>query len=376
MNKIDKKKSEKIDFTKIYLKGISYFYGIDTSTNYKKAYENFHQLMQESKLYLKESLLFLGQMYIKGLYAHQSYKKAIEYFKLAAKNGSSKAYYYLGEIAENRILDEEDNDKSYDDMAFNYYKKSADLGLSEAYAKIGIILEQGLLQTKQNLQEAAKIFKKSVDIDENPTGLNGLGNAYYEGKICQKNYDQAFDLYDKAINLGNIDALNNAGICYEYGFGTDKNKEKALELYKKAMDKYHGEGMANYAILKIKNAINSGNYQCFSECLKILFYASLLREKNSDIYYYIGIIYELGIDLFNDNNIIKNSYLAFVHYKRAGQLGNAKAFTKMGICHFNGIEGVIPKNRKASEKLLEKAIELGDKEAEKYLKFIQDQEQN
>ena len=374
MKKIDKKKSDKIDLTKLYLKGISYFYGIDTSINYKKAYENFHQLMQESKSYLKEAYLFLGQMYYKGLYAHQSYKKAIEYFKLAAKNGSSKAYYYLGEIAEIKILDEEDKDKSYDDMAFNYYKKSADLGLSEAYAKIGVILEQGLLHTKQNLQEAAKIFKKSVDIDENPIGLNGLGNAYYEGKVCERNYAQAFDLYDRAINLGNIDALNNAGICYEYGFGTDKNKAKALELYKKAMDKYHGEGMANYAILKIKNAINSGNYECFGECLKILFYASLLREKNSDIYYYIGIIFELGIDLFNDNNIIKNSYLAFVHYKKAAKLGNAKAYTKMGICLFNGIEGVIPKNRKASEKLLEKAIELGDKEAEKYLKFIQSQE--
>jgi len=374
MKKIDKKKSDKIDLTKLYLKGISYFYGIDTSINYKKAYENFHQLMQESKSHLKEAYLFLGQMYYKGLYAHQSYKKAIEYFKLAAKNGSSKAYYYLGEIAEIEILDEEDKDKSYDDMAFNYYKKSADLGLSEAYAKIGVILEQGLLHTKQNLQEAAKIFKKSVDIDENPIGLNGLGNAYYEGKVCERNYAQAFDLYDRAINLGNIDALNNAGICYEYGFGTDKNKTKALELYKKAMDKYHGEGMANYAILKIKNAINSGNYECFGECLKILFYASLLREKNSDIYYYIGIIYELGIDLFNDNNIIKNSYLAFVHYKKAAKLGNAKAYTKMGICLFNGIEGVIPKNRKASEKLLEKAIELGDKEAEKYLKFIQSQE--
>ena len=124
MKKIDKKKSDKIDLTKLYLKGISYFYGIDTSINYKKAYENFHQLMQESKSYLKEAYLFLGQMSYKGLYAHQSYKKAIEYFKLAAKNGSSKAYYYLGEIAEIEILDEEDKDKSYDDMAFNYYKKS------------------------------------------------------------------------------------------------------------------------------------------------------------------------------------------------------------------------------------------------------------
>ena len=66
---------------KIYLKGISYFYGIDTSVNYKKAYENFHKLKESSKSYLKESQLFLGQMHYKGLYVTQSYKKAIEYFR-------------------------------------------------------------------------------------------------------------------------------------------------------------------------------------------------------------------------------------------------------------------------------------------------------
>ena len=177
MSKNEKLKGELSESTKLYLKGITYFYGIDTSINYKKAYENFHQLIKESKSYLKESQLFLGQMYYKGLYVPQSYKKAIEYFKLSAKNGSTKAYYFLGEIASKKILDEEDNDKPYDDVAFNYYKKSADLGLSEAYAKIGLILEQGLLNTVKDLNKAAQAYKKSVDIDDNPIGLNGLGNA-------------------------------------------------------------------------------------------------------------------------------------------------------------------------------------------------------
>ena len=369
----EKRKSELSDLTKLYLRGITYFYGIDTSINYKKAYENFHGLIKESKSYLKESQLFLGQMYYKGLYVPQSYKKAIEYFKLSAKNGSAKAYYFLGEIASEKILDEEDKDKPYDDVAFNYYKQSADLGLSEAYAKIGVILEQGLLSTVKDLNKAAQAFKRCVEIDENPVGLNGLGNAYYEGKKKKKNYKQSFDFYERAINSGNVDALNNAGICYEFGLGTDKNKMKALELYKKAMEKHHGDGMANYAILKVKNAIHSGNYECFSECLKILFYASLIRKNNAEIYYYIGIIYELGFDLFNDNNIIKNCYLAFVHYKKAGQLGNVKALTKVGICLFNGIEGAIPVNKKASEKIFKKAIKLGDKEAEQYLKYVQQQ---
>ena len=42
----------------------------------------------------------------------------------------------------------------------------------------------------------------------------------------------------------------------------------------------------------------------------------------------------------------------------------------MGICLFNGIKGVIPVNKQGSEQLLLKAIELGDKEAEKFLKII------
>ena len=371
MKENDKQNSDDFnEYTKIYLDGISYFYGIDKSINYKKAYEVFHKLHQDNKYYVKESQLFLGQMHYKGLYVIQSYRKAIEYFKYAAKNHSGKAYYFLGEIAEKKILDKEDEDKVYDDVAFSYYNKAANLGLSEANAKIGLILEQGLLKTVKDLKQAAEQFKKSVDIDDNAIGLNGLGNVYYEGKVCEKNYEQALDCYERSIQLGNIDALNNAGICYEYGLGTKTDKEKALALYSKAKDKCHGEGMANYAILKIKNAIATGNYECFSECLKILFYASLLRKSNPEIYYYIGLMYELGIDLFNDNNIIKNSYMAFINYKKAGQLGYAKALTKMGICLFNGIKGVIPVNKQGSEQLLLKAIELGDKEAEKFLKII------
>ena len=94
------------------------------------------------------------------------------------------------------------------------------------------------------IQDEIYTTSYSVDIDENPIGLNGLGNAYYEGIICEKNYNQAFEFYERAINYGNIDALNNAGICCEFGLGTDKNKSKALEFYKKAMEKQHGEGMA------------------------------------------------------------------------------------------------------------------------------------
>ena len=265
---------------------------------------------------------------MKKVYIFKSYKKAVECYKKAAKNGSGKAYYHLAQLAENKILDEEDSYDTYDNIAFNYYTESANLGYSDAFARVGVILEQGLLNSQINLENAFENFEKSVKIDNNPVGLNGLGNAYYNGIIKEKNYEMAVEYYKLTIKGGNIDALNNLGICYEYGNGVERNNDKALELYEKAKEKGHGEGMANYAILKIKIGIKNNNYNCFSECFKILQSAILINKKIPEVYYYIGIIYEIGIDLFEDGNIIKNNYLAFLNYKKTAELDYSKAYTK------------------------------------------------
>ena len=357
------------DYTKLYEKGLKHFYGIDCRINYKEAYEIFNKLYEE-KNYNNEILIFLGIMNEKGLYIQQNYRNAIQFYKIAAKKGSAKAYFHLAQLAENKYLDEEDCSKSYDDVAFDYYTISANLGYSDSYARIGVILERGLLNTEKNLSLAYDNFKTSVEIDNNPIGLNGLGNAHYNGIIAEKNYELAVEYYRRAIHGGNIDALNNLGICYEYGQGVEQNNDKALENYLKAKEKNHSEGTANYGILKIKIGIKNNNHKCFSECFKILQNAILMNKNNPEIYFFIGIMYEIGIDLFEDGNIIKNPYLAFLNFKKAAELGYSKAYTKIGISLFNGIENVFGSNEKASISMLEKAVEKGDKEAAQMLDFI------
>lgn len=357
------------DYTKLYEKGLKYFYGIDCRINYKEAYEIFNKLYEENN-YNNEILIFLGMMNEKGLYIQQNYRNAIQFYKIAAKKGSAKAYFHLAQLAENKYLDIEDGSKSYDDVAFDYYSKSANLGYSDSYARIGIILEKGLLNTEVNLSNAYDNFKASVEIDNNPIGLNGLGNAHYNGIIAEQNYELAVEYYRRAIHGGNIDALNNLGICYEYGKGVEQNNDKALENYLKAKEKNHSEGTANYGILKIKIGIKNNNHKCFSECFKILQNAILMNKNNPEIYFFIGIMYEIGIDLFEDGNIIKNPYLAFLNFKKAAELGYSKAYTKIGISLFNGIENVFESNEKASISMLEKAVEKGDKEAVQMLDLI------
>ena len=204
----------------------------------------------------------------------------IQFYKIAAKKGSAKAYFHLAQLAENKYLDEEDCSKSYDDVAFDYYTISANLGYSDSCARIGVILERGLLNTEKNLSLAYDNFKASVEIDNNPIGLNWLGNAHYNGIIAEKNYELAVEYYRRAIHGGNIDALNNLGICYEYGQGVEQNNDKALKNYLKAKEKNHSEGTANYGILKIKIGIKNNNHKCFSECFKILQNAILMNKNN------------------------------------------------------------------------------------------------
>ena len=367
---LPKKSIIKTDNSKLYIKGLKYFYGIDCSINYKEAYEIFDKINKESKHKNNDILILLGIMHEKGLYVQQFYKKAVECYKKAAKNGSAKAYYQLAQLAEKGILDEADNNNSYDDVAFDYYTKSANLGYSDAFAKIGLIFEQGLLNSEINLEEAFKNFEKSINIDNNPIGLNGEGNAYYNGIVVPQNYEKAAELYKLAIKGGNIDALNNLGICFEYGKGVEQNNDKALELYKKGKEQNHRDATVNYAILKIKAGIKNNNYSCFSECFRILENCILVNEKNPEIYFFLGLMYEIGIDLFEDGNIIKNSYLAFLNYKKAAELDYPKACTKLGICLLNGINGVVPSNIKASITMLEKAVEKGDPGAKKYLEII------
>ena len=358
------------EYKTLFLKGVNCFYGINVPINYKEAFEIFDKINIELNYHNNEVLIFLGIMYEKGFHVKKSYRKAVEFYKKASKNGSGKAFFLLAKLAENKILDDEDSNNAYDDVAFNYYTKSAKLGYSDAFARIGVILEQGLLNTVINLKEAFQNFERSVQINNNPAGLNGKGNAFYNGIVVEQNYPQAVEYYRLAIRGGNIDALNNLGICFEYGKGVEQNNDKALDFYSQAKNKGHGDAMANYAILKIKIAIKNNNYSCFSECFKILQSAILINKNNPEIYYYIGLIYEIGIDLFEDGNVIKNPYLAFLNYKKSAELDYPKAYTKIGISLFNGIEGVFLHNEKASISMLEKAVEKGDDEAKKFLDYV------
>ena len=353
---------------KLY-EGLKHLHGTEGRINYKLAFENFEEAVNEDENNTEAKML-LAEMYEKGLYVEQSYLKAFELYREASEKGNSKATYMIGYYAENKLYDDVKEFGEYEDTAIQNYTKACEEGNSDAYAKLGLIYEKGYFDVEIDLKNAVENYQKSVDIDENPVGLNGLGNAYYNGNVYKRNYTVAVEYYTKAALNGNLDALNNLGICYEYGKGIQQSYAKAMECYKKASDKNHPPAFVNQAILLIKLNISNGKDNDYRKAYHLLQLYLNYDNKNAEVYYYIGFLYEIGFDVFDDGNKIQNPYMAFLHYKRAAELNLTKAKTKVGVAIYNGIEGVFAHDDKAGIDLLKEAAGEGDQEAQDYLNTL------
>ena len=341
-------------------------HGLTGRINYKNAFEKFEEAVNEDDNNTEAKLL-LAEMYEKGLYKDKSYPKALELYIEASNQGNSRATYMIGNYAENKLYDDKEQFGEYDETAIQNYSKASEEGNSDAYAKLGLIYEKGLLNQNIDLQKAEEYYQKSVDIDENPSGLNGLGNLYYNS-----NPSIAVDYFKKAALNGNLDALNNLGICYEYGKGVEQNYYKALEYYKKSSDKNHLPSMINQAILLIKINIINNKTDDLTKAYHLLNSYLIYDKMNPEVYYYLGFLYENGFDLLRDGNIIQNPYMAFLNYKNASDLGNIKAKTKIGVARYNGINGIIPKDEETGISLIKEASNNNDQEATDYLNSLKE----
>ena len=264
-------------------------HGLTGRINYKNAFEKFEEAVNEDDNNTEAKLL-LAEMYEKGLYKDKSYPKALELYIEASNQGNSRATYMIGNYAENKLYDDKEQFGEYDETAIQNYSKASEEGNSDAYAKLGLIYEKGLFDIEIDPKTAIEYYQKSVDMDENPIGLNGLGNAYYNGNYYKRNYSLAIEFYRKAALNGNLDALNNLGICYEYGKGVEQNYYKALEYYKKSSDKNHLPSMINQAILLIKINIINNKTDDLTKAYHLLNSYLIYDKMNPEVHYLLQLI--------------------------------------------------------------------------------------
>ncbi len=236
-------------------------------------------------------------------------------------------------------------------------------------------------------KKARELYLKAANAGDS-NAMNMLGIMYRDGQGCVKNPNRAYGWFKKAYEAGNANGICNYGYCYYTGIYVSVDDMEAVRLFKEAAAAgdalaygllgecyYFGYGTTQdyvTAFKYLKKAYENENYNqanLFGDC-----YLSALgtsRDYELAIAAYKAYISAVGENGGVENNIgyayeqLGNELAAFRAYQRAADAGNGMGMANLGRCHFIGYGTEISKNK--ARKYWEKAVEYGYTEAQKYL---------
>lgn len=174
------------------------------------------------------ALLTLGYMYLYGVNGVDiNYKKAFEYYELAAKNGDSVAINNLGSLYYSGTGVRKDVFK-----AAQLFAQASDAGNIDATLNLAVIYlsEKGQLG---NTKEAVSLLKKAAE-QNNPVGKYMLGYLYLKGIGVPKNNRKAVENIRFAAEQNYDEAQYMMGYLYLNGIGVMQNYNNALIYLTKA----------------------------------------------------------------------------------------------------------------------------------------------
>ncbi|WP_072934762.1 dynamin family protein [Schwartzia succinivorans] len=233
--------------------------------------------------------------------------------------------------------------------AVKWYRKAAEAGNADAMYHLGYAYEYGSGVKKDKI-EAEKWYKKAA----------GAGSEFAKRRI--KGIE--LEIYSKATEAGNADAMANRGYVYDYGVGVEKDKAEALKWYKEAIKAGCNDATVKKRIKEIESAQSSASgfqniyqaestnknsslsaeemyrkaeqyYQMHSFAEAVKWYRRAAEAGNKYAMYDLGYAYEIGRGVKKDENE------AVKWYKKSAGAGYRKAKQR--------IEVVEKKNRKISD---------------------------
>lgn len=194
----------------------------------------------------KDAPYNLGKLFFQGdknLGIKQNISLAVDFYKMAAKNGHAWAQFDLGCC----YLDGNGVPKD-DKEAFKWFQRAANQLDRYAQNFLGWCYETGT-GVRINLTEAVKYYKKSAE-QGLPDAQNNLGRCYEKGIGVLKDPAKAFKLYGEAARERNenrhADAMNNVGRCFEIGVGVPPHLPSAFNWYE--MGALRGDVVCQYNV--------------------------------------------------------------------------------------------------------------------------------
>lgn len=193
----------------------------------------------------------LGMLYAEGFYFPSDYKESSRWLKRGMEAGDPEAFYEMSEACRYSSGRECDEQKVTDLL-----EKAAALGYPRAMYRLGNNY-RGRGNVAKDIQKAIYWLEKAAvmvgtepedaPINYASSSMYILGNIYAEGKDVPQDIEKAIAWYEKAWMAGEKGAWKTIAEIYHKGKGSvEKDKGKMLEIYKRAAEM--GESDAIYKL--------------------------------------------------------------------------------------------------------------------------------
>ena len=188
----------------------------------------------------KEAQYQMGMAYKEGNGIYQDLQEAYKWFEMASQSGHINSLFEIGTYCYYRTDGHKDDKK-----ALKYLSSAAKGGHPDSQILIGTMYRDGK-GTNRNIIKSINWFKEAAEKHMNAEAYLYLAEIYEDGKYIEKNEKIAFQMYWRATNLDNVEAMFRLGImCFE-GRGTERNPNQALYMFEKASEYGHEDASKWY----------------------------------------------------------------------------------------------------------------------------------
>ncbi|MCD7839129.1 MAG: tetratricopeptide repeat protein [Erysipelotrichaceae bacterium] len=322
---------KKKDNYAMYKIGIMYYYGYGVNQSYQKANKilldaqkqinRVHSMIKDKKV-LSDFYLLLGDSFKHLAIAGQDVGKyAVYYYEQAAKLKDDRAMYLIGKLYYDGDI------VSYDaSLAFDWFSKAAKKGNNDAYNMLGYYY----LYVKEDYDNAMHWFKDAIKQNHNDAMYN-LGLIYTQkGDYNQAGYwfEQAYQLVQSDNKIADDDLgtlYEQLGYCYYYGKGVQQSYDDAYKVFIKAID----YGNISVSAWLIGNMYLEGHSVEVDHVKAIEYYEKAAHDGNTTVMEDLGYYYRVG------KYVQQDQQKAIYWYTQSANKGSAYAMFKLGIIYGN-----------------------------------------
>ncbi len=188
----------------------------------------------------ESALMFLGEQL-----AENNSAKSYDYYIRAAEKGNTGAMIAVGQL----VFKGGPGLSSRQTEAARWYQRASDKGDARAKVYLAECYREGKGGVAVDFFQSAALLNEALATrPDDPRALEGLAIAFEKGQGVKVDTRKAFELMERASDLGNNNAIGNLGTYYMRGLGLPrKDERKGAELFKRGADQDSGLCMFFYA---------------------------------------------------------------------------------------------------------------------------------